>query len=146
MDLDSALRREIYAQTLTRGVPPRLADLARALDVEPSVAQAGVSRLAAGRIVVLQPGSRELLMVPPFSAVPTPFLIQTSRYNCYANCAWDALGVPLMLREPARVVAACGCCGEAMTIDVTLDHAPSTTDVIHFAVPAARWWRDVVFT
>jgi hypothetical protein len=146
MVLDSALRREIYTQTLTRGVPPRMADLARALDVEPSVAQAEVSRLAADRIVVLQPCSGELLMVPPFSAVPTPFLIQTSRHNCYANCAWDALGVPLMLREPARVVTACACCGDAMVVDVTLDRPPDTTDVIHFAVPAARWWRDIVFT
>ena len=35
-------------------------------------------------------------MVPPFLAVPTPFLVETSRYTCYANCAWDALGVPAM--------------------------------------------------
>ena len=146
MDLEKALRREIYSHTLTRGVPPRLADLARALDIEPSVAQAGVSRLAAARIVVLQPSSGELLMVPPFSAVPTPFLVEASRYSCYANCAWDALGVPLMLREPARVVTACGCCGDAMVVDVTLDRSPDSTDVIHFAVPAARWWQDVVFT
>jgi hypothetical protein len=29
---------------------------------------------------------------------------------------------------------------------VGLDRAPNTTDVVHFAVPAARWWLDIVFT
>ncbi len=146
MDLESELRREIYSRTVTSGVPPTIADLAKALAIDAGDTRSGLARLAAARIVVLQPGTGELLMVPPFSAVPTPFLVETSRYTCYANCAWDALGVPAMLRERARMVTACGCCGEAMVVDVALDHAPQTTDVIHFAVPAAQWWDDVVFT
>ena len=145
MDLKD-LRRKIYSHTRTAGVPPTIAGLSETLGLDEKTVRSGLTDLAAGRIVVLQPGSGELLMVPPFSAVPTPFLVETSRYSCYANCAWDALGVPIMLREPARVISACGCCGEATVFDVTLDGAPRTTDVIHFAVPAARWWHDVVFT
>lgn len=57
-------------------------------------------------------------MAPPFSAVPTPFAVDTSRHSAYANCAWDALGVPIMLGERARVVTACGCCGEAITLEI----------------------------
>ena len=146
MDLESELRREIYSRTVTSGVPPTVAELAKALAIDAGDTRSGLARLAAARIVVLQPGTGELLMVPPFSAVPTPFLVETSRYTCYANCAWDALGVPAMLRERARVITACGCCGEAMVVDVELDRAPQTADVIHFAVPAANWWDDVVFT
>ena len=146
MDLESELRREIYSRTVMSGVPPTIAELARTLDIHAADTRSGLARLAAARIVVQQPGSGELLMVPPFSAVPTPFLVETSRYTCYANCAWDALGVPAMLRERTRMITACGCCGEAMVVDVALDGAPQTTDVIHFAVPAAHWWDDVVFT
>jgi len=146
MDFDSALRREIYSLTLDRGAPPPSRELAAALASNTAAVQAGLERLAARRIVVLQPGSGELLMVPPFSAVPTPFPVETSRYTCYANCAWDAFGVPVMRREPARVVTACACCGESIVVDVRIDRAPSVTNVVHFAIPAARWWEDVVFT
>ena len=95
-------------------------------------------------------------MAPPFSAVPTPFLVTVERraatsaesqaFSSYANCAWDALGVPVMMRTRARVRTACGCCGEAMVVDVEPDRPPSGAGVIHFAVPALRWWHDIVFT
>ena len=146
MDFDNALRTQIYSLTLDRGAPPSSQELAAALASDAAAVQRSLERLAASRIVVLQPSSGELLMVPPFSAVPTPFLVETKRYACYANCAWDAFGVPVMRRETARVITACACCGESIVVDVGLDRAPTVTDVIHFAVPAARWWEDVVFT
>jgi hypothetical protein len=144
-DLEADLRREIYASTLTVGAPPTIRALTEALEIDAELVRSGLARLAAGRIVVLQ-SDGELLMVPPFSAVPTPFLVETARYKCYANCAWDALGVPAMLRQPARVISACACCGDAVTFDVSLERPPDSQDVIHFAVPAARWWDDIVFT
>jgi hypothetical protein len=85
-------------------------------------------------------------MAPPFSAVPTPFLVETARHVSYANCAWDAIGVPVMLGDPARIASSCGCCGEAVTLDVSPDRPPAGNDVVHFAVPAARWWQDLVYT
>lgn len=103
-------------------------------------------RLAAGRIVVLQRESGEILMAPPFSAGPTPFLVEMPRHACYANCAWDAIGVPIMRREPAHIVSSCGCCGASLALDVRPDGTPSARDVVHFAVPAARWWHDLVYT
>ena len=146
MEIDQALRWHIYTVTLRDGIPPSIEDLAATLHVDVEAVRRGVERLASGRIVALQPASGELLMVPPFSAVPTPFLVETSRYACYANCAWDALGVPIMLGEPARVVSACACCGEAIVVEVMPDRAPTIDNVVHFAVPAARWWQDIVFT
>ena len=145
MDLEAALRREIYGGTLTVGAPPTIRALAEALEIDIEVVRSSVARLAAGRIVVLQ-SEGELLMVPPFSAVPTPFLVESSRYRCYANCGWDALGVPVTLRLPARVITACACCGDAVKFDVSPEHPPDTQDVMHFAVPAAHWWDDIVFT
>ena len=105
-----------------------------------------LGRLAAQRIVVLQPASDELLMLPPFSAVPTPFVVHSRRHTSFANCAWDALGVPVTLGEPGEIVAACGCCGESMRLDASADAPPQGSGVIHFAVPAVRWWDNVVFT
>ena len=153
MDRDARLRRHIYDVTLATGVPPTMAALAEASGLPAADVNAGLQQLAAGRIVVLQPGSGEILMAPPFAAVPTPFVVTidggdraSAPFSCYANCAWDALGVPIMMRTPARVTTACGCCGESMTLDVAPDRPPDGDSIVHFAVPAIQWWKDVVFT
>ena len=146
MTLDIRLRHQIYTVATRSGKPPTIAALSDAAGEPIDQIRDALARLAAGRIVVLQPGSGEILMAPPFSAVPTPFLVETNRHVSYANCAWDALGVPIMLGEPARIVSSCGCCGDAFTLDVMADRPPSAADVIHFAVPAARWWHDLVYT
>jgi hypothetical protein len=146
LDVEATVRHEVYAVALARGAPPTIAHLSAALATAAPVVRSALQRLADARVLVLQPESGEILMVPPFSAVPTPFLVGTSRHSSYANCAWDALGVPVMLRQQATVVTACACCGEAITLDVSLDRLPEATAVIHFAVPAARWWHDIVFT
>jgi len=156
MDLEDILRRHIYDVTLAIGAPPAIAALADAAGQNADEVRAALQRLAVARILVLQPGSSEILMAPPFSAVPTPFLVTAERrgaasaesqtFSSYANCAWDALGVPVMMRTPARVTTACGCCGEAIVVDVEPDRPPHGAGVIHFAVPALRWWHDIVFT
>ena len=146
IDRASELRRHIYDRTLTTGSPPTVAQLAAVAGLDQAEVRDGLQRLAAGRIVVQQPASGELLMVPPFSAVPTPFLVTTKRHTSYANCAWDALGVAVMMGMSARVQTACACCGDAMSLDVHPDRPSAGGEVVHFAVPAARWWHDVVFT
>jgi alkylmercury lyase-like protein len=146
MDREALLRRRIYDETLATGVPPTIARLADASGQSETEVRGGLQQLAAGRIVVLQPSSGEILMAPPFSAVPTAFLVTTARHTSNANCAWDALGVPIMMRTPGRVRTACGCCGEAMALDVDRDRPPSGSSIVHFAVPAIKWWNDIVFT
>jgi hypothetical protein len=146
MDRESALRREIYHRTLQTGLPPTIAELADASGRQPADVREGLHDLAASRIVVLQPGTGELLMAAPFSAVPTPFLVTTARHSSYANCAWDALGIPVMMRTRARVHTACACCGDAIVLDVDPDRPPVGVEIVHFAVPAVRWWQDIVFT
>ena len=146
MDLGTLLRRCIYDITLARGMPPTIAELCDAVFAAERVVRSALERLAAARIIVLQPASGEILMVPPFSTVPTPFVVETSRHSAYANCAWDALGIPVLLRERARIRTACGCCGEAIDLTVTPHEPPDADHLVHFAVAAAHWWDDIAFT
>jgi hypothetical protein len=145
-NLDTQIRSHIYDVCLARGRPPTVTELAAATGQTADEVRAGLNRLAAGRIIVLQQESGEVLMANPFSAVPTPFVVETRRYTAFGNCIWDALGIPAMLREPATIRTACGCCGEAITLAVEKDALAAASGVVHFAVPAARWWEDIVFT
>lgn len=146
MSLDTTLRRHVYDVTLGRGTPPTIAELGRLADASDADVRDGLRRLAAARVLVVQPRSGEILMAPPFSAVPTPFLVRTSLHHSYANCAWDALGVPVMIGEAAQISSACGCCGESIMLEVAPATPPVGCGTVHFGVPARRWWEDLVFT
>jgi hypothetical protein len=136
----------VYDTVRERGALPSIAELSTRSAESQSAVRVALARLAAARMLVVQRGSGEVLMAPPFSAVPTPFLVRTSLHESYANCAWDALGVPVILGEPAQIISACGCCGDAMTLQADGTTTPMGDGVIHFAIPASRWWEDLVFT
>jgi len=46
----------------------------------------------------------------------------------------------------ATIHASCGDCDEALTLTVQHGKLERADGVVHFAVPAARWWDDIVFT
>ena len=145
-DLDVRVRSHVYGVTMQRGYPPTIAEISAALSLAQADVRATFERLAAGRALVLQPGSGEILMAEPFSAVPTPFVVEVGGFSCYGNCIWDALGVAVMLKQEARIKTACGDCGMALQLTVAGGLVAGDAGVAHFAVPARHWWNDVVFT
>jgi hypothetical protein len=144
--LDLALRQSVYDHTLRHGRPPSSVELAAALGSTPNEVVAGLRRLAEAHVLVLQPERGEILMAAPFSAVPTPFPLTTSRQAYYGNCIWDALGAAAMLNEDAVITTACGCCGYSLALTIRAGALSAPPSLVHFALPAARWWDDIVFT
>jgi len=142
---DREVRRVIYEMTMAGGTPPLIRDVAQVLGMTHDEVAASMQRLAEGHMLVLQPGSGEVLMAPPYSAVPTPFVVHAGGTRSFGNCIWDALGIPAVLGTDARIDCSCGCCGEAMSLAVTGDALEPTDGAVHFAIPARRWWEDIVF-
>jgi hypothetical protein len=144
--LDVDVRRYVYDVTIARGVPPSARAAAAELGVSLDQVRATLERLAEARVLVLQRESREILMAMPFSAVPTAFPTRVDHKSYYANCAWDALGIAAMLKRDARVDTKCGCCSSAMALGVTAGALEPAPGVVHLAVPARRFWDNIVFT
>ena len=142
---DRRVRVAVYDHFLGAGGAPAASDIAGQLQTTTDAVQAAWGRLAAAHMLVLQPGGA-LAMAMPFSAVPTPFRVRTPRGTWWANCAWDALGIPAMLSSPGEVETTCGDCGAPLTVRITGADLASDTGVIHFAVPARDWWSDIGFT
>jgi hypothetical protein len=144
--LDREVRHCVYDHVMREGLPPTIAQTASTLSVVPDDVSASFRRLADAHVLVLQKGRGETLMANPFSAVPTPFLVRAGDRSWYGNCIWDAMGISAMLQQDAVIETSCGCCGTAMqvtVVDGSLEEAPG---IAHFAIPAARWWDDIVFT
>jgi hypothetical protein len=149
---DTAVRLAIM-DTFMGGAIPSVGVVANALGADIGAVEAAFDRLAAGRAIVLAPGTRDIRMAAPFAGVPTDFRVQVGDRSYYANCIWDALGIPAMLAgggrsADARIQTQCMDCSAPLGLAV--DAGRLTTDVsgavAHFAVPAARWWADIVFT
>ena len=138
------LRALVYELTTTTGRIPLIADLTHVLGASVSTVRTLLRQLARDHVLVLQPGSDEILMAMPFSAVPTAFEVETERFRTYGNCVWDAIGIGSMLGETVRVRTSCPCCSVSIVIDT--DRLPDDGSIAHFAVPPARWWDNVAFT
>jgi hypothetical protein len=145
-EFDRKVRGFIYNFTMERGYPPKLADAAEEFSVPLDEILASFRRLAAARIIVQQRDSGEILMANPFSAVPTPFLVKLDNYDCFANCIWDALGIPAMMKKDAGIQTSCADCGTAFEIRIVENTVLGEPGLLHFAIPARRWWEDIVFT
>ncbi|NIN72461.1 MAG: hypothetical protein GTO46_11200 [Gemmatimonadetes bacterium] len=145
-ELDRLIRLYIYGRFLEDARPPTVEQTAEALQATSAAVTLAYERLARKRVLVLERGGREIRMAMPFSAVETPFEVRAIERQWYANCAWDALGIPAMLNCDARIVTRCGDCGEPVTVAVMDGEVVGGKEVIHFAVPALRWWEDIVFT
>jgi hypothetical protein len=142
---DNDVRLAVYARFIKDRRAPTRAEIASHLSCSEAEIRDSFQRLADAHVLVLQPGSREILMANPLSAVPTPFPVESSRGEFWGNCIWDALGIIAMLGGSGRVKTSCGCCGEAMMVEVRENLLLAVGGVVHFAIPAAHWWDDIVF-
>ena len=146
LDFDAGVRAFIFEHFLRMGRAPLVNEIAVGMAQPLSAIQAALQRLHEAHGVVLEPSTGELRMVHPFSCVPTPFRVEVADQAWWANCIWDALGIPAMLKRDGSVQTQCGCCGDAMTLTIQDGALVTPTGVAHFSVPARDWWRDIVFT
>lgn len=145
-DLDREVRLRLYDEFVRTARAPSAARLAGLLDRPVEQIRASLERLASGKAIVLQPESREILMANPLCGVPTPFVVRTANQSFFGSCVWDALGIIGMLQRGAQLETSCACCGETLGIEVKPGQAVRGTGIIHFAIPARRWWENIVFT
>ena len=147
MDFDTSVKMAIYGMIADTGHVPDVPAVAAHLGARIGDVQHAFELLRQKRLLVLEPGDpTRIRMAPPFSGVPTSFLVHAGGNNYYANCVWDAYGVAAALHSDAVIDACDGHTGEPMNMEVREGQCVRWPCVAHFAVPAAKWWDDVIFT
>ena len=141
---DWAFRHAVYLTFAETGSAPTHEQLATWAGGE-DAARNALARLHEAHALVLDgPGS--IRMALPFSAVPTTHRVTSAAGSWWANCAWDALAIPLVLGIDGHIDAAWLDTGEPVELAVATGGPSSTDGFIHFAVPARHWWDDIVET
>jgi len=146
IDDPAALRVFVYDSILSRGAPPSSRDIAAHFGVEPAAALRAIRALNVGKTVLPHPTTGEIWMAGPFASAPTPYTVLGRGVQWWANCAWDMLGVAVVAGQPVRIEARCTDCGEPMVLTVDPSRAFEGEGVVHFLVPARRWYDDIGFT
>ncbi len=147
MDFDTAVKLSIYETIAQTTQAPSSAEVAKVLNAPPDEVEAAFARLHKKRLLVPEPGDpSRIRMAPPFSGIETPFRVKVQGQVYYANCAWDALGIPAALHKDGVIDASDGHTSEPMTLAVTDGKPIPQPCAIHFAVPAARWWENIIYT
>ena len=145
-DFDTQVKLAVYGHFAEEAAAPSVAQVAARVRAKEADVRAAYRRLFASRVLVLEPDGATLRMAPPFSGVPTQHVVLAGGKSYFANCAWDALGVVAALGAEGEVRSRCEQSMEPLRIPVHRDGPEPVPCVIHFAVPAAHWWRDIVHT
>jgi hypothetical protein len=145
--LDREVRIYVFDRAAESAVVPGPGEIASALGRERPEIEDSLRRLAEGRVLILAPNTTNIWAANPFCAVPSNFRVDTAGKTFWGICIWDALGIAAALRSDATVTARCGdgCEGEVV-LEVRDGALARGEGVVHFGVPAARWWENIGFT
>jgi len=145
-DLDTRIKLAVYRGAAERGILPRAEEVASDVSVKVQHVRDSYARLAQRRLLVLEPDGLTIRMAPPFSGVPTQHQVTVDGIHYYANCAWDALGIPAALHRPGLIHSRCEQSLEPLYLEVGVNWPEPSSWLFHCLVPAAKWWDDLVFT
>jgi hypothetical protein len=141
------VRVAIYRSFVETGRPPMPVELAAELGLRLRAVEDALRRLAADDVVALIPGTSFVWLAHPFSAAAAPFRVTAGARAWDAICIWDALGILALTESDGRVEASCPDCAAPLPVTVVDGTATAPESyVVHYGVPAARWYEDVGYT
>src|SRR5688500_17617404 len=93
---DIEVRNATYRQFAELGRAPTADEVGATVGAETDRVRASWRRLHDAHALVLD-GNGEIRMANPFSAVPTAYRVDAASRSWFANCAWDAFGIGVVL-------------------------------------------------
>ena len=147
-EFDGDVRTTIAECIRDRGAVPLRAEIASRMAAADADVADAFDRLAAARVLILRPGTTEILSFNPFAAGPTDFRVRSAGRDWWGLCAWDAFGVPAALGTDGVVQGACAdVCGVPLEVRLAGEAVGALDGVVmQFALPAREWWKDIIFT
>jgi hypothetical protein len=142
----ASLHYAILRHFVDRGYAPSHAELMAAFGVDAESMTRALQGLAAYHGAVLHPHAPEVWVIHPFSTAPTLFTVRHGGRQWWGNCAWCSLGIAALLGGSGVTIdTTLGAEGRHVTIHVD-NHRVQESLVVHFPIPMARAWDNVIFT
>ena len=140
------IRAFVYQHFAETTRPPRVEETSAHFKLTHEEAASAYDELNRRHAFFLQPGTHDIAMAWPFSGGKTDYKVHANDKTYFANCAWDSLGIPVVLQADAEIEAACAQSGEKISLTVRGGKVQEETALVHFLVPFKDWFDDVTFT
>jgi len=149
-------RHFVYSHFADTTRPPRVNETAAHFGISTEEASNLYKELHSRHAMFLDLDEMAIRMANPFSGIPTDFKVHANGKTYFANCAWDMLGIPAALHCDAVIDAVCTESNDIVRLEIkdgqisnhqfTNSQSTNTQLRIHFPLPFARWYDDLVFT
>ena len=140
------IRTFIYEHFAATTQPPTVDVTAAHFQLSSEQAAVYYKELDQRHALFLEPHTLNIRIANPFSAVPTTFRVKAQGKTYWANCAWDALGIPAALGCDATVETTYAEDGLPLVVEVSQGQVVSPGTIVHFLVPFHQWYEDMVNT
>jgi hypothetical protein len=170
------VRHFVYNHFADTTLPPSVEETARHFNISVEEVIELYKELHNRHAFFLDLESLTIRMANPFSGIPTNFKVHANGKTYYANCAWDMLGITVALHTDAVIEAICTESNESVRLEAKNGQIASVVALsdtegslplksetlrsqqplpqsdmknqllIHFPLPFARWYDDLVFT
>ena len=150
-------RHFVYNHFADTTLPPSVEETATHFKISVEEATELYNELNNCHAFFLEPETLTIRMAWPFSAIPTNFKVHANGKTYYANCAWDMLGIPVVLQSDALLEAVCTESNEIVRLEIRDgniaqaavlggEDAASSRLLVHYPLPFTRWYDDLTFT
>jgi hypothetical protein len=141
------VRTFIYQHFAATTRAPELTDIQQHFGLGAEAVMDLLNALHAIHALFLDPGTTNIRIANPFSAVPTPFVAEVNGKRYWANCAWDSFGVIAALQAAEGAIhATCAQDGSPLALQIHQGQVVETTALIHVLVPFHQWYENMVYT
>lgn len=143
---DWQIRLYVFNHIVEHERAPSYRESAQQFNVSPEAARLAYHRLNDHHRLFLKPGTDEVMMAHPLSAVPTSYRVYIKGRHLWANCGWDSLGIPALLKADARIEAEIPRTGEVVTYAIENGNLKADGGFIHFPLPVRQWYDNLIHT
>lgn len=140
------IRHFVYQHFADTTLPPSAADTAAHFNISTEEAGKYYRELHNRHALFLDLETLTIRMANPFSGIPTDFKVHANGKTYYANCAWDMLGIPVVLQSDAVIEAVCTESNDLVQLEIKNGQITNYDLLIHFPLPFARWYDNLTFT
>jgi hypothetical protein len=146
------VRKYIFDYFEDHASAPILEQIMLEFNTDRSTAFRSLLDLESAHHILLVPGTQRVLMAWPFSSVATPFRVRitATKKEYFANCAWDAVALHVMLGKEQEIDSYCHHCAETITIRLKDQRRVSSrlgdSPLVYLSLPAAKWWENILLT
>lgn len=145
-ELQNKIRYQVNRFIFDNGIAPTVEQLSALLDLDEKDIENGLTALANNHAIVLHPNSFDIWVAHPFALFPTLFWVKTTDKQWWGNCPWCSLGIASLTRADTEIFTKLKGQQEPLKIDIKNNEIVQKDYVVHFPIPANKFWDNVIYT